>query len=183
MFPTQEPLVLCTPEGQEKGILAPRHQVHRDGSWHISVNLALWVPGQGWLMQKRSANKDTNPGAWEISASGHLNGDETPLECALRQAAEELGVKLEASSLSHVGFIAHESQSRVWWDREWQHCFWAIAPGQWKEYSFDLREVEALGCWEIADLPDDIRVDHPELWALLEKVEDKIKSETLALKD
>lgn len=177
MFPTQEPLVLCTPDGVEKGIMAPRHQVHRDGSWHISVNLALWVPGQGWLLQKRSAKKDTNPGAWEISASGHLKDNETPLQCALREASEELGVKITADQVKHFGFIPYESQTRVWWDREWQHCFWAIAPGNWKEYSFDLREVEALGCWQIAELPDDVRIDHPKLWALLEEIEVQI-SET-----
>lgn len=174
MFPTQEPLVLCTEFGQEKGTMAPRHQVHRDGSWHISVNLLLWVPDQGWLMQKRSAQKDTHPNAWDVSASSHLNGNESPLECALRGAKEELGIQLHPSDLKHFAYLSYESQSRIWWDREWQHCYWALAPNDWTKYSFDPREVESLGCAFVEDMQD--KVEHPELWKILAELESQIQT-------
>ena len=43
------------------------------------------------FMQKRSANKDTWPGAWDASCTGHVDTGETYLEAAHRELQEELG--------------------------------------------------------------------------------------------
>jgi isopentenyldiphosphate isomerase len=45
------------------------------------------------FLQKRSLKKDTFPGAWDSSASGHVDTGEDYDACALRELREELGLK------------------------------------------------------------------------------------------
>lgn len=59
----------------------------------------------GWevLLQKRSMTKDSNPGCYDISSAGHLSSGDIPLEGALRELEEELGITLSPKDLHYVG--------------------------------------------------------------------------------
>ncbi len=46
-------------------------------------------------MQKRSKYKDTNPGYWATSASGHVTYGQSYEEAAIRETKEELGISLK----------------------------------------------------------------------------------------
>jgi isopentenyldiphosphate isomerase len=72
--------------GQER-----RAEVHRLGLRHRAVHILLFN-GRGELfLQKRSMSKDTWPGRWDSSASGHLDSGEDYEACAVREVREELG--------------------------------------------------------------------------------------------
>jgi isopentenyldiphosphate isomerase len=45
------------------------------------------------FLQKRSRNKDVQPGKWDSSVGGHLDRGECYRDAALREAAEELGIR------------------------------------------------------------------------------------------
>ena len=51
------------------------------------------------LLQRRARQKRTWPGLWDISAAGHMDYGETPLEAALRETTEELGLALKQEEL------------------------------------------------------------------------------------
>jgi len=73
---------------------APRAEVHRRKLRHRAVHVLVFnAPGELFL-QKRSMQKDCFPGAWDSSASGHLDCGEDYDECAVREVREELGVAL-----------------------------------------------------------------------------------------
>lgn len=70
-----------------------RGDVHRLGLKHRAVHV-LVVNAHGEIfLQKRSMQKDTFPGAWDSSASGHLDTGEDYDACAVRELWEELGLK------------------------------------------------------------------------------------------
>ncbi len=74
---------------------ASRSEVHKRGLKHRSVHLLIFNKQGSVLLQKRSMEKDTFPGTWDSSVSGHVDSGENYDEAVIRESWEELGVKLE----------------------------------------------------------------------------------------
>jgi len=58
--------------GNPTGQVKDRNDVHRDGDWHKAVHIWIINFKGELLIQKRSPNKDTGAGQWDISAAGHM---------------------------------------------------------------------------------------------------------------
>jgi isopentenyl-diphosphate delta-isomerase type 1 len=78
---------------------AARAEVHARGLRHRAVHIFLFNTAGKLFIQKRSTSKDTYPGCYDSSASGHLESGEDYDACALRELREELGIELPALSL------------------------------------------------------------------------------------
>ena len=78
---------------------ACRDQVHAQGLKHRAVHIFLFNERGELFVQKRSATKDTFPGCYDSSASGHLDSGEDYDACARRELGEELGLEIPASQL------------------------------------------------------------------------------------
>ncbi|MEK9805790.1 MAG: NUDIX domain-containing protein [Euryarchaeota archaeon] len=74
---------------------ASRNEVHKLGLKHRSVHLLIFNKQGSVLLQKRSMEKDTFPGTWDSSVSGHVDSGENYDEALIRESLEELGVKFE----------------------------------------------------------------------------------------
>lgn len=72
----------------------PRRDVHRDGDKHRAVHVLVFNSHGEVFLQKRSMSKDTFPGAWDSSASGHLDCGEDYDACAVRELREEIGLQV-----------------------------------------------------------------------------------------
>ena len=72
----------------------PRSQCHGDPSLiHRSVHVAVFDrSGQNILLQKRSMNKDIQPGKWDTAVGGHVDAGEAVEAAAYRELKEELGI-------------------------------------------------------------------------------------------
>ena len=94
----------------------PRREVHRDGDKHRAVHVLMFNSLGEVFLQKRSMTKDTFPGAWDSSASGHLDSGEDYDTCAIRELREELGLNLEAcpKRLFKIGACLETGQDFVW---------------------------------------------------------------------
>ncbi len=53
------------------------------------------------LLQKRSMLKKSNPGKWGI-CGGKINLGETPIDAAVRETLEEIGINIERSKLKEM---------------------------------------------------------------------------------
>ena len=76
---------------------APRREVHARGLKHRAVHVLVFNGRGEIFLQKRSQKKDCFPGAWDSSASGHLDQGEDYDTCAVREVREELGVSLKTT--------------------------------------------------------------------------------------
>jgi isopentenyldiphosphate isomerase len=74
----------------------PRFQVHRDSLKHRAVHVLVFNKRGEIFLQKRSRKKDCFPGAWDSSASGHLDAGEDYDACAVRELREEIGLSIGA---------------------------------------------------------------------------------------
>ena len=82
---------------------APRSACHGDPSLvHRAVHVFVVDSAGRMLLQKRSADKDIQPGKWDTSVGGHLGVGETYLDAATREAAEELGIEIRPEDLVHL---------------------------------------------------------------------------------
>lgn len=60
---------------------------------HRAIGIVIFNSNGQVLLQKRSKNKDTNPGFYTLSASGHVNKGDTYKQTAQRELFEELGIQ------------------------------------------------------------------------------------------
>jgi isopentenyldiphosphate isomerase len=132
---------------------ADRSEVHAQGLWHHTIHCWLARPGQNGealiLFQKRSENKDTNPGSFDISAAGHLSAGETP-EAAVRELEEELGIQVSFDELVPFGIIREEASGaaggKSYIDREVSHVFCCVT--SLSLVDFRMQEEEVAGLYE-----------------------------------
>ncbi len=55
--------------------------------------------GRSIYLQRRSMNKDIQPGKWDTAVGGHVDYGETVAEAMLREAREELGIDASTGKL------------------------------------------------------------------------------------
>lgn len=93
-----------------------RAQVHRLGLNHRAVHVLVFNRRGELFLQKRSLKKDTFPGAWDSSASGHLDAGEEYDACAVRELREEIGliVQQPPTRLFKIDACAETGREFVW---------------------------------------------------------------------
>lgn len=81
------------PDGSYRGVF-PRSECHGNPELiHCSVHIAVFdSQGRNILLQKRSLNKDIQPGKWDTAVGGHVDAGESIEAAARRELAEELGI-------------------------------------------------------------------------------------------
>ena len=92
--------------GLPTGEVVSRDVAHRDGVRHRTAH--VWVirernGGYDVLLQKRSMEKESFPGLYDTSSAGHIPAGCEPLESALRELHEELGIDAPPEALRFAG--------------------------------------------------------------------------------
>ena len=92
--------------GRPTGETVDRDEAHREGILHRTAH--VWIVrktagGFDVLLQKRSMEKESFPGLYDTSSAGHIPAGDEPLESALRELEEELGVKASPDQLKTAG--------------------------------------------------------------------------------
>ncbi len=93
-------------QGVPTGEIVERQIAHRQGIRHRTAH--VWILRQGEsgtevLLQKRSANKDSHPGCYDISSAGHIPAGVDYLPSAVRELQEELGLTVSEDELHYCG--------------------------------------------------------------------------------
>lgn len=70
---------------------APRREVHAQNLLHRAVHVMVHDAQGRVFLQRRSMTKDSFPGCWDDSCTGHLDAGEDYITAARRELGEELG--------------------------------------------------------------------------------------------
>ncbi len=118
--------------------LAPRHYIHANKLFHRAVHVFVFNNSGHLFLQKRSMNKDSAPGKWVSSCSGHVDSGEYYFDAAVREIGEEIGLYYSKDIK-----LAMIEQARPETGYEHVHVFICNYDG---ELNLDVNEV-ADGMW------------------------------------
>lgn len=160
---------VLNPDGTPAGMRKAKHLVHRDGDWHRSVHVWIVVPDGRLLLQKRSIRKESHPGLWDVSAAGHISAGETALATAIRETEEELGLRLAAEELRHLGTIREtwSLNGGTFLENEYLEIYLVRREVDVRALVLQPGEVDDAALVALADLDRYQRVEHVQDYELL----------------
>ena len=149
---------VCDEDGNPTGEIVSRVAAHREGIRHRTAHVWVVRKVEGrWqvLLQKRSENKDSFPGKYDTSSAGHIPAGDAPLESALRELAEELGIHAAPEQLRYAGTfdIRYEKEfhGRLFRDNELSHVFVYMEPVDIGDLTLQKEEVSRVDWFDLED--------------------------------
>lgn len=142
--------------GIPTGETVERSQAHALGIRHRTVH--IWVVNERdgktcVLLQKRADNKDSFPGRFDTSSSGHIQAGDAPLESAIRELGEELGIHADASDLEEAGTFRIEYEmefyNKIFHDNEVAFVYAYRKPVEIRELTLQEEEVSDAQWFEL----------------------------------
>ena len=167
-----EPIDVLTAVGEPTGAIVDKAEAHRTGAWHRAAHLWIVTPQHRVLLQRRALTKENWPGRWDVSVAGHVSAGESAAEAAVREAHEELGLRLSASDLQHVGTFPQQCvlNGGTYVDNEIHEIFVArmdIDPAALRLDGEEVAEVTLVTLDELEALDP---VPHPGEYTLLRSI-------------
>jgi isopentenyl-diphosphate Delta-isomerase len=117
---------------------ATRGEVHARGLLHRAVHVVVSNQAGEIFLQKRSLAKDTCPGCWASSCSGHVDSGEDYDAAAQRELAEEIGVVVASPP---ARWFRMEPSEDTGWEFVWVYRMTGEGP-----FALNPAEVES-GQW------------------------------------
>ncbi|MFC6358924.1 NUDIX hydrolase [Luteococcus peritonei] len=163
---TEEMVALCDEQGRVVGA-APRSLMRARNLRHAATG--IWVTnsaGQVYV-HRRTTTKDVYPGYHDFAAGGVLDAGETPLACAERELAEELGISgVPLRFIGETDYADEHVDFHAWlyavtWDGPIRHQPSEVAWGAWVEPEEIRRMIEdptvpvmpdSVAVWQAMDL-------------------------------
>lgn len=136
---SEEILDIFTRDGKLIGA-KPRSECHvkNPGFYHRPSWIWIYNSNGEILIQKRAMAKKNWPGYFDMPAAGHVDSGETPLEGAIREAKEEIGVNFKPEDLE---FAFEYIQDSSW---ELGQVFFAKCDKKAEEFKLQEKEVELV---------------------------------------
>lgn len=160
----QEPELFDVVDAEDNVLrVETRSTVHREKLMHRAVHVFVFNTAGQLYLQRRSLTKDTAPGKWVSSCSGHVDSGEDYDTAAPRELGEEIGLT-EPEGLERVFKetpCKQTGQEFVWVYRCKAEGPFTLDPvevsdGKW----IDLDDLEAL----IEERPRDFAWSFTHLW-------------------
>jgi isopentenyl-diphosphate delta-isomerase type 1 len=145
---------------------APRREVHARRLRHRSIHVLVFNATGRVFLQKRSQAKDSCPGMWDSSCSGHLDAGEDYDAAATRELREEIGLE---TAVPPVRWLRYEAGENTGWEFGWVYRLRSEGP-----FTLNPAEIES-GAWfapaevdaGLCDRPEDFAGAFRYLWPLV----------------
>ena len=151
---------ICDTDGNPTGETTERSEAHTLGTVHRTAH--TWVVRQSAddgfevLLQKRSLRKDSFPGCYDTSSAGHIQAGDEPLESAIRELKEELGISAVPEQLHFAGTFpisfAKEFHGKMFRDEEIAFVYIFNEPVNTDELILQTEEVESVQWFDLEEV-------------------------------
>ena len=132
--------------GKPTGESKAKREIHEQGLWHNAAHVWIYNSNGEILLQLRAKDKDSYPGLWDISVAGHTDSGETPVESAVREMREEIGLFVNSGDLMPGGTvkISQPIADVGWYENERGYIYFYKFDGDINMLSMPDGEVEKL---------------------------------------
>lgn len=160
---------VCDDSGIPTGDIVTRTVAHRDGIRHRTSH--VWIIREvenrvQVLLQQRSYEKDSFPGCLDTSSAGHIPAGFEPLESALRELQEELGIVATSEELEYAGrfHIKYEKEFHdfLFKDNEVSNVYIYRKPVDISQMKIQKEELECVGWYDFFETYENIKNHNPE---------------------
>ena len=139
---------------------AVKDKIFSDGLLHGASHVWIWRQASNGieiLLQKRAANKRTWPNLYDVSAAGHIDLGEDPVEAAIRETHEEIGIQVHSTDLKFIGvqqFYIVAGNDAIENEYQWLYLLELSTATNFK---LEQDKVAALEWKPIADFKQEVR--------------------------
>ena len=144
--------------GNPTGKIVERSIAHAEGIRHSTADIWIIRRKNGRseiLIKKRSRNKDSFPGKFDTSSAGHIQAGDEPMESALRELEEELGIHAESADLQFAGkfpiSFAREFHGKIFRDEEIAFVYIYDHPVEIDHLTLQKEEVEEVQWFDLEE--------------------------------
>lgn len=122
----KEPILiqLVDAYGNEVGRCEKLAAHQNGGVLHRAVSVVLMNSRGQFLLQRRALTKYHFGGLWANTCCSHPQGDETPLEAAVRALAHEMGMSAHLQEVARMTYMAEDRITGLV-EKEYDHVFFA----------------------------------------------------------
>lgn len=140
------PVELCElvdADGRPSGTIVPRRGERRADEYFPVIHLWIMDEGGDFLIQRRADHLASDPGVWATTA-GYVQAGEGILDATIREAWEEMGLRLDAAQIQPIGhWLAGHRRQAVLLLRARREALGAIGIGP-EVSDFRWAPVEAI---------------------------------------
>lgn len=138
--------------GKPTGVSITRGESYRTGTPHEGVH--LWIARDSGvdveiLFQHRAKNKALYPDCLDITVGGHVTFGQTEGKIR-KEAMEEIGLAVDESVLTDIGYCRFEDKTDDYHHREFQHVY--LLADQRPLDSYKFNDAEVIGLYAVPSL-------------------------------
>ncbi len=147
-----------------------KSNAHRSGLWHRTSHIWIYNNRSEILLQLRSGSKSIFPNLWDVSAAGHIGAGEEPIESAIRETEEEIGLTVASQDLDFYKVWKQSSKYNHFLDNEFQYVYFLKFNDDINNLILQKEEVEDIRFCHTDALKNEIDmnpetfVSHGDYW-------------------
>ncbi|MBL7206367.1 MAG: NUDIX domain-containing protein [Candidatus Aenigmarchaeota archaeon] len=138
-------------------------EIHRDGLWHRASHIWIYNSKGEILLQLRAEDKFVYPNMWDISAAGHVNANEEPIDSGLREMEEEIGLKVKKEDLNFYRIRKNQAVFRNIKNNEFFYVYFLRFDSDVRGLKLQKEEVQKIRFIPIDELEKQLK-ENPEMY-------------------
>lgn len=158
------------------GKIEDKDIVHEKGLWHREISVWIMNKNGEILLQKRAMSKKQHPGKWSIVA-GHIQAGETPLQGAIRETKEEVGIDVLENELEYI--ICQKKQSQFpkvkQYNNYFNYVYFLLVDYKIEDYVIQIEELSEIRYITIEDFIKELKEESEKYVHGYDKLKDMIK--------
>ena len=155
---------ICDEHNNLTGIQDWKNKAHQTGLWHRGAHIWIYNSKKELLLQLRAKEKPLYPNMWDISVAGHVSTGEQPIQAALREIKEEIGLSVKKSNLSFFKIIKHKTIFKKIKNNEFYYVYFLKIDKKINELKLQKEEVQKVKFISLKELEKELK-NNPDKFA------------------